>query len=152
MNTTLQSLVSSMASSQSVQAAGLIGKDVLVPGSSISLANGTAGSFGVNLTQAVDNLTATVTDSSGRLVRTIGLGAQNAGTTSFTWDGKSDSGATAADGQYNIAFSATQGGSKIATTALVSAHVASVSTGSQGVVLNLGTSGAVPLSQVQQIL
>src|SRR3990172_2141446 len=42
LNTTLQAMSSSFASSQSLQAAGMIGRSVLAPGSSLSLQNGAA--------------------------------------------------------------------------------------------------------------
>ncbi len=150
LNTTMNSLSAAMLSSQVLQSAGLIGKQVLSPGSSMNLQNGVA-SYGVDLPQAVDNLTVTITDSAGNTVKTMNLGAENAGTLSLSWDGSTNSGAKAANGTYQFSVKASQGGSSVAATTLMQDTVNSVSQNAQGVMLNLSNSGAVALSSVKQI-
>ena len=130
----------------------MVGHDVLVPGSTLASDGSKGGSFGVDLPQAVDSLQVKINDGSGRLVRTLDLGKQSAGASTFTWDGKADSGAAAAAGNYTFSVSASQGGTGVTGTALSIARVSSVSTGTQGIKLNLGTAGSVAMTDVRQIL
>ena len=78
MNTTLQSLIGSYQSSQTLQAAGMIGHDVLAAGSSLSLSNGQA-TFGIDLPGPADDVKITILDGSGRPVHSMDLGSQPAG-------------------------------------------------------------------------
>ncbi|OIQ97327.1 basal-body rod modification protein FlgD [mine drainage metagenome] len=150
LNTTLQSLINNANSTQGLQAAALVGKSVLVPGSGMTLAQG-QGLAGVSLAGPADNVVATIKDANGLAVQTLNLGAMAAGTNDVSWDGKTDSGAVAADGNYTVSFAATQGGNTVAATALQLGTVSSVANSSQGASLNLGNLGLFALSDVQQI-
>jgi flagellar basal-body rod modification protein FlgD len=95
-----------------------------------------------------------VKDSAGVLVRQINLGAQSAGLTSFSWDGKAGDGAPAPAGTYTLSAQyagATSGGT--AATTMVNGTVDSVSmgAGSTGLTLNVTGLGSVPFSSVNQI-
>jgi flagellar basal-body rod modification protein FlgD len=155
LNTTVQALNTSFQASQTLQAASMIGQGVVVPGNSMTLStasNGTTGAaFGVSLPQSVTNLTVTIQNSSGATVKTISEGAAGAGINSLTWDGTTDSGATAPNGQYTFKVSATSNGQTVTPTALTYGSVASVSTGASGVTLNVPNLGNVALSSVLQI-
>lgn len=152
LNTTVNSLSSSLLASQSVQAASLVGRSVMVPGSALQLSSGAAYG-GVDLPQAADKVVVTIKDAAGNVVHSADLGPQKAaGTVPFQWDGTTDSGAAAPDGAYTFAVAATQGGNKIDATALSVAQVASVSLGAQGATLNVVGMGPVALLQVKQIL
>ncbi|HUW27486.1 MAG TPA: flagellar hook assembly protein FlgD [Sulfuriferula sp.] len=150
MNTTLQSLIGSYQSSQTLQAAGMIGHDVLAAGSSLSLSNGQA-TFGINLPGPADAVKITILDASGRPVHSMDLGSQPAGMLPLQWDGTTDSGAAAASGQYSFTVSATQGGQSVNASTLAFGQVASVASSGQGVMLNVPGLGAVNLADVQQI-
>src|SRR5215204_242231 len=54
LNATIEAMASSFTSGQSLQAATMIGKDVLVPGSTLQLAGSSV--FGVELAQAADQV------------------------------------------------------------------------------------------------
>ncbi len=151
LNVTLQALSDSMVSSQSLQAATMIGHGVLVPGAGVDLLNG-AGYGGVELVQSVDNLDIAIYDQAGALVRTIRLGAQPAGLVNWQWDGRNESGAGVADGSYAFAVSATQAGKAVEAAALQFGMVHGVTQGRQGVTLSIGQMDGVALSQVRQIL
>ncbi|MFC6521280.1 flagellar hook assembly protein FlgD [Undibacterium arcticum] len=150
-NTTLQSLMSSMQSGQSLQAAGMIGHSVLAPGSGLELASGKS-VFGVDLASAVDKVAVTIKDAAGNTVRKMDLGSQPAGMQPLVWDGTTDTGAAAADGQYTFAVSAVAGSAPVAATALALGQVLSVSTGAQGVSLNVRNIGSVVMADIRQIL
>ena len=152
LNTTLQALNTSMSTSQSMSAAmGLIGHNILAPGSAISLTSGSPASAGIQLSQPVDNLVATIVNSSGQTIRTLQLGAQKAGVLPISWDGLTDSGATAAAGNYTLTATATQGGNNVPVTTLSSGTVDSVSLGSQGASLNVSLLGNVALSSIAMV-
>ena len=151
LNTTLQSMAASFNSAQSLQATAMIGHNVLAPGSVISLQGGSAVG-GVDLAAAADAVTVSIRDASGQLLHKVNLGAQDAGLLSFQWDGATDSGANAAAGNYSFAVEATSGGTKIGTTALALGQVGSVTTGKNGVMLNVNGMGAVAISDVRQVM
>lgn len=151
MNSTLQSLMGNYQASQSMQSAAMIGHGVLVPGSGIQLSGGQA-LMGVDLAGPADKVTVTVRDAGGKAVHTMDLGGQEAGTLPLAWDGKTDSGAVAPDGKYTFEVSAKRADQTVSTTALSFGQVASVSTNSQGVKLNIPGVGAVDFSAVRQIL
>ena len=152
LNSTLQALSSSMGTSQSVSAAtGLIGHNVLVPGSSINLTANTPATAGVQLSQPVDGLVIKIQDGSGNTVRTLQLGAQQAGVIPFSWDGKTDSVSSAAAGTYHIVATAVQAGNSVPATTLSYGAVDSVTLGTQGASLNLGTLGTAALSSVVMV-
>ncbi len=147
---TLSSNVSSgMQSSQVLGAANLVGKQVLVPSTTLDY-SGSAATGGVNVTTAGD-VVLTIKDSNGNTVNSIDLGSQQVGLTPFSWNGTDSSGNTVANGTYTI--SANSGGSSTALTTYASGSVTGVGYGgsSTGTYLQVAGVGGVPLSQVAQI-
>lgn len=152
LNNTMHAMMASTQAAQSLQAANMIGHGVLVPGTALSLAGGKA-VFGAELSGPADAVQVTIADGAGNPVRVLDLGARAEGAVTLAWDGKTSSGATAPDGQYQLQVSAIRGGQKVAASALGFGEVISVSTGSSGAKLNLsGTAGPVSLGDVRQIL
>jgi flagellar basal-body rod modification protein FlgD len=151
LNTTVQALSDSLTTSQSLQATSMIGQAVLVPGDQIVMASGSSNAA-VKLSQAEDQVTVTISDSSGNVVRTMKLGAQSAGIVDFTWDGKNDSGTTLTDGTYTYTASAVVGTTTSTPTTLTYGLVNSVSLSSGTVELNVGNLGDVSLDSVLRIL
>lgn len=150
LNATFEAFQASMQASQSYQAADMIGHGVFVAGSGIALSS-SQGILGVELTSAADTVTVTIRDAVGKAVHTMNLGAQKSGILSLAWDGKTDSGTTAADGAYTFEVAATNAGTKVAATTLSFGAVASVTTGTSGVKLNVPNIGAVSMSDIHQI-
>lgn len=151
LNATLANLLSSYQDSEAMQAAGLIGKDVLVPGSTLSLSGGTAVG-GVNLGGPADNVTVTILDAAGKVVQSQSLGARAAGSFSFAWDGKTDAGGSAAPGNYRFTVSAVRGTDKVAAESLQIGTVSALVRGTDGFQLDLAGLGRVAFDKVQQIL
>lgn len=152
LNSTVQALMASTQSSQSLQAASMIGRAVLVPGSGTTLTDSKA-LFGVELAEPVDALQVTITDAAGNTVRTLNLGAQAAGSMALSWDGSTNSGGVAPDGRYQLQFSALRGGQTSPATSLAFAEVNSISMTRQGVQLNLsGAVSSATLTDVRQVL
>ncbi len=150
LNSTLEAMSSSFASSQSLQAAGMIGRSVLAPGSSLQLLNGMAAG-GFDLKQPVDSAVVKIKDAAGNVLQSVDMGAQKEGSVLFQWDGTTDSGAIAPDGSYTFEVSAVQGGVKVEVENLALGMVGSVSLGAAGVVLNTDALGAVDVAKVKQI-
>ena len=152
LNDTVKGLQASYQASQSLQSAALIGHGVLTPGQSVVLDKSKA-LLGVEVTEPADNVKVTIYDSAKRPVHTFDMGAQDIGITPLAWDGMQDSGVLANDGQYTMQVVATRGGKQIeGAQALSFGMVGSVSTGAQGVKVNLNGVGPVELSAVRQIL
>ncbi|HOL64219.1 MAG TPA: flagellar hook assembly protein FlgD [Accumulibacter sp.] len=150
MNETLTSLLSSYSDNQSIQAAGLIGKNVLAPGTALKLAGGQA-TGGVNLAAAADQVRVSILDSSGAVLQVQNLGARPAGSFAFVWDGKTDQGATAPAGNYHFSVNAVQAGEKVTADPLQLGTVSALIRGKSGFELELGALGRVDFTKVQQI-
>ncbi|MDD2700506.1 MAG: flagellar hook assembly protein FlgD [Sideroxydans sp.] len=151
LNSTVQALSSSMLASQSLQAVSMIGHVAQTDGDSMELTNGKAYG-GVELSQPADKVTVKITDASGVAVRTLQLGAQDTGIVDFAWDGMTDSGSAAADGQYTFTVAAELAGKTTDATTLSYGLVNSVAQSSSGVTVNIGNQGEVGLNTIRKIL
>lgn len=151
LNATLQTLLSGMQDSQAMDAASLVNHGALVPGTTMTLGEkGAVGGF--ELATAADEVSVNIKDANGLVVRTLSLGAQAAGIHPFVWDGKADSGAQAATGNYSYSISAKNGTTTSTPSALAYGLVQSVTRGSGGLTLDVGTLGAFSMADVKQIL
>jgi flagellar basal-body rod modification protein FlgD len=161
LNDTLNTLKSSYQSSESLQATSLIGHGVLVEGNSVTLAGGKS-VLGVELGADADNVQIAISDKTGKLVDTVDLGAQKAGTLPLVWNGVPDASkldstgkpVTLADGNYTFTVTATAAGQALGNAkGLAYDSVGSVTTGgADGVKLNLAGKGAVALTDIKQVL
>lgn len=150
LNTTLASALSNLQASQTMQASSLIGREVLVPGTTLQLAQGQA-KMGVELEQSADSLTLTVLDGAGQTLRTLDLGAQNAGVQQLSWDGVTDAGTVAADARYSFKLEALRNGQSVTATTLSAVQVGGVSLSNNSVRLSLAGLGDVALADVRQV-
>ncbi len=150
LNSTLESLISSVQVGQSYQASSMIGHSVLTPGYSIN-SSGEGGYFGVELPIGADNLTVTIKDAIGNTVRTLSFGQQNAGTVPLNWDGFKEDGALATNGNYKFDVAATIAGKTAAVEGLSYAQVMSISNNANGIKLNLNNFTSVNTSDVREI-
>jgi flagellar basal-body rod modification protein FlgD len=151
LNATLQALIGDSQEAQSAQAASLVGHSVMVPGNTLMLSS-SAAVGGIELASAADDVKVTIKDSNGIAVRTVSLGKQDAGIQNFVWDGKTDSGAQAADGNYTVSVAAKQGDKAVTATTLSLGLVRSIIRGSNGLLVDVGSLGSVVLDDVRQIL
>ena len=151
LNTTLSQLLDGYNETQGMQAAGIIGKNVMVAGKNLPLTNGQAVG-GVLLDGAADKVTLTIKDSTGKVVQTENLGEREAGSFYFGWDGKDADGKQLSDGKYTFAVEASANGKKVGATAMQIGTVSAVTRSSDGFLLDLGSFGDVAFKDVQQIL
>ena len=152
LNSTLNTLMSSYQESQTLQAASMIGRGVLTPGSNVALKDSKA-LFGIEFTEPAEQVRVNITDAAGNIVRSLELNNQDVGVVPLAWDGMTNSGSTAPDGMYKFEIAASRNGNKVSgVNALSFGEVATVSTGAGGIKLNVGGIGTVDMSQVKQIL
>lgn len=151
LNATLQKLLDGADSSQTLQAAALVGRGVLVPGSALGLVGGSA-LGGVDLAGVADEVNVAIKDANGMVLRTLNLGALDAGVHPFGWDGKTDNGTPAADGAYSVSIAAKRGGETVTASALALGLVSSVTRAGQGMTVDVGSLGAFTLADIKQIL
>jgi flagellar basal-body rod modification protein FlgD len=95
------------ASSNQLQVAGLVGKQVDFRSDALQMDGSTVSARG-NVSMNADSVVAVVTDASGNVVRTMALGPQSAGTFGFSWDGRNDRGASLPTGTYQVAIHASR--------------------------------------------
>jgi flagellar basal-body rod modification protein FlgD len=150
LNTTVAAMNVNFQASQNLQAANMIGHGVIAPGSSIQLQDGKS-VYGVELPQNADNVEISIKDASGLLVRKVNVGVMPFGVNTMTWDGKTDSGAVAANGNYTFEVSASLGSTKLDATRLSFGLVSSITANAQGAKLNVENLGDIGMADVRQI-
>ncbi|HUL10800.1 MAG TPA: flagellar hook assembly protein FlgD [Methylococcaceae bacterium] len=145
---------SSMTQDQALQAANLVGKNVLVSSGQgiLSASGGLNGQ--ITVPSGATNVTVRVVGSNGVTLRTFDMGTQEAGQVPFSWDGMLDDGVSHANpGIYKIQAEAILDGKTIALDSQVSTPVDSVTLGgAQGIEVDLGVLGKHALKDIQEIL
>ena len=150
LNDTVAALGASMGISQYLQAATLVGHDVVLGGNDLALADGKV-QGGMQLSGAADHVTVAISDAAGNVVRTLDLGAQEAGTRFFDWDGKSDSGSAVPAGHYTFAVTATAAGKAVTFDTLMHATVEGIVSTPSGALLQLNDGNQIAFDAVKQI-
>ncbi|MGZ0718856.1 flagellar hook assembly protein FlgD [Pseudomonas palleroniana] len=155
LNDSVNAISSNFSSSQALQASSLVGRSIITQTDTALVDTSKSMTGSVAVTAATGNVSVKITDKDGNVVRTIDMGAQSAGNSSFIWDGKNDKGDVAPAGTYT--FNATYKNDKGDSAALLTslpATVTSVTLSQTGgeMLLNLaGGMGSVKLSQIQTI-
>ncbi|MCX8145588.1 MAG: flagellar hook assembly protein FlgD [Azovibrio sp.] len=150
LNKQMQTLLGSYNESLSLQAANLIGKNVLVPGRETTLtADGAL--FGIDFAGPADKVEVIISDASGKEVARQSLGQQNAGSMAFYWDGKGSDGTSLATGKYTFSVSASLNGQKVDVTPLQAGAVSALVRGKNGFELEIAGLGSVGLDKVKQV-
>lgn len=149
-NTNLTQLLSLNQDSEVSQSSSYVGKQAVVSSSQLALQNG-QGTLQFSPTSA-ETVDIAITNAAGAVVanRTVDLPA---GTTSWTWDGKDDSGDTLADGSYDVAaVTASASGTATAVPFSVIGTITGISkNGSTGVNVVMGST-TVDMSNVTSLL
>ena len=150
LNQTLEKLLTSYSDTLSMQSAALVGKNVLSAGNKLTLtSDGAVG--GISLSEAASRVTVTISDSSGKAVNTLELGAQKAGVADFYWDGKDLNGNALSAGNYTFTVSAKQGTAAVTSSALQFGTVSALVRTQDGFQLDVSGNGLVDFDAVQQI-
>jgi len=146
LNGTLQTLSGQMLQSQALQGANLVGRTVLVEGSSLRVTQGRA-IAAFELAGAADRVTVEVLGSAGQVIDSIDLGAQAAGRGGFSWTPPGKINAA------NLSFrvKAQAGATTVEATPLMTDTVQAVSTGSTGLILELAGGGSTSFKLVKAV-
>jgi flagellar basal-body rod modification protein FlgD len=142
-----------IGSDQTLQAAGLIGRKVLVPGDQALLAAGEEVQGAVELKKPATAITLKILDASGVPIRTLELGAHDQGQVEFKWDGLKDDGTLADPGTYRLQAEGLIEGEHVQLATLVVAPVESIAASPSGYGLKVEVpGGSVDFKDIRQIL
>jgi flagellar basal-body rod modification protein FlgD len=144
LNTTVEGLNTQFAQLQALTGASLVGRDVTVKGDRLPLAGGQAVA-GFELGSTADHVKIEVLSPAGRVVDTLDLGSQPAGTHSFNWNGNGQPDGTG----YRFRVVATNGATALPATALMRDRVEGVQTVGNSLLLQTTHSGPVAYSDVK---
>lgn len=153
LNEQFEAFATSITSNQALQASSLIGQDVLIQ-SNAGYSADSAGFSGVIVSDtSAQDLTITIQNAAGEIIRTIDAGTQAAGNIEFSWDGTDNNGNPAREGEYFVTAEGRVNNQNQTIPVAVNRHVQSVSLASsrQGVILNLDGDVSVNLNDVIQI-
>tara|TARA_R110001583_G_scaffold31978_8_gene109416 strand:+ start:6990 stop:7664 length:675 start_codon:yes stop_codon:yes gene_type:complete len=151
LNTLMGQLLDSQSSGESLQAASLVGRGVLVEGKGLQLTEaGAVGGF--ELDGPADSVVLSIKDSSGLEVASVTVTDVAAGSQNFMWDGTATDGSRAADGKYTVSVTATQGENNVVARTLEFGSVSSVIRGPSSTDLQVGSLGIFKVADIKQIL
>lgn len=152
MSSTLKAISEKLGAVSGTNALSYVGRTVLTEGSVAypRTAGGFAGA--IELDADASDVTVTIANANGEVMKSVNLGKQAKGTVNFDWDGTTQSGEPAGDGPFKVTVNAKNAGTTVVARSLVWAPVASVSmpAGGEPVLSVLGV-GDVKSSAVRQI-
>ena len=143
LNRTVETLNGQFVQMQALQGAALVGRDVTVEGAKL-LPNddgGLRGSF--DLVAAADTVDVEVLNGAGKVIDTVRMGAQGAGRVDFDWT------PAGVDPAASFRVVARSGASPVSATPLITDRVEAVSSGPDGMTLELRHLGSVSYGQIK---
>ena len=152
MQSAFTTMSESMRSSQVLEGATMVGREVLVASADTVL--GTEGSVrgALDVPSGATSVSINVLDSSGQIVRQM-TGSTTSGLSDFSWDGTGDNGARLAAGEYTFEAVANVGGESVELETLLADRVNSVTIDAgKGLTLNTSGLGARSLSEVRRVM
>lgn len=150
-NQKLSSLADKLLQSNQFNATNLLGKQVVTDGNQISLKQGQSTPINFNLGANAAKVTIDIKNSKGEIVRRIEKLDQKAGDQRVDWDGKTNSGASAAAGTYSFDIRGVDVANKTVTaTGRILGTVAGVSLDGADPMLDIG-GVQVPLSSITTV-
>ena len=153
MQTSLANLTESLRSAQALQGTSLVGRDVLAPAQSVTVAAGSTVRGALDLPVGTASVQLAVKDSSGQVVRNMTL-PPGSGTLEFEWDGLDGQGVPVPSGTYQINAVANVGGKNESLPVLLAGRVSSVTIDASGSGLTLNTAalGALSLADIRRVM
>ena len=134
------------------EAAGLVGQTVTIRGHGVAFDGAAATTSNVQLGAAAGRVTATLRDANGRVVRTMDIGARQAGALAVRWDGRDDQGQTVPRGTYSLTVTAmTVDDREVTVTHDVTGTVTRVSFDQGYPELTLDSGASAPISDLVNI-
>lgn len=150
-NQKLSSLADKLLQSNQFNATNLLGKQVVTDGNQLSLKQGQSAPVNFKLGANAAKVTIDIKNSKGEIVRRMERLDQKAGDQRVEWDGKTNSGATAAAGTYTFDIRAVDVANKsVSATGRIQGIVSGVSLDSADPMLDIG-GVQVPLSNITTV-
>ncbi len=158
LNKVTEGFITSLQSSQALQASALVGRKVQIQSNIGNLVEGGSFTGSVFVPSAADNMDMKILDNNGQVLKTIDTsqyrnesGYFSEGQINFEWDGVMDNGEMADPGLYQVVSSAEIQGQSYSLTTYTNANVNSVTIANGGEVwLNLAGKGSIALSEVNE--
>ncbi len=153
LQTELSSLSSALVSNQALQAASLVGRDVVTDSNIGTLPADGPLAAEVDIPTGASNVALFIQDTSGRLVQSLAIGAAPAGNLSVQWDGTNADGDQLPPGSYQVSAQGLIDGQNQAINVYAHRNISSVTVDPSGndVTLNLNDGGQIGLSDVKRI-
>jgi flagellar basal-body rod modification protein FlgD len=153
MQSSIESLAASLRSTQTLNGATLVGRDVLAPSDTVKFTQGVAVNGELEVPEGASSIEVRITDENGDLVRSMNVPVTD-GTATFSWDGLRNNGTAAASGTYDIEAIAKVGTNSESLNVLLAGRVSSVSIEPNGAGLTLNTTalGAVSMADVRRVM
>ncbi len=135
------------------QVASLVGNTATVKGSAVTLSGkGTGAAVNFTVAEKIAKSTVTIKDSTGNAVRTIELGAHNAGLVSVQWDGKDSNGTVKTAGSYSVSVKAVNSeGKAVSVEQNTTAKIIGISYATGYPVLQLANGASAPVSDLIEV-
>lgn len=147
-NTNLQSMLAALNNSSSINSASLIGKNVMASGNQVAYDGLTPAYLQFSQSVPTTASTVSITDSTGRVVRTASIGPLSAGENAVAWDGRDSAGLPVPAGAYSFAVSGTTAsGTALAAETFTTGRIDGINVANGTPVLTIGPV-SVPLSSV----
>jgi flagellar basal-body rod modification protein FlgD len=148
LNQTMASMATQFNSLQVMQGTALIGRSVMAEGSTLAVAD-KAGKGGFEIASPVTNVKVDVLNASGQVVESVDLGAKAAGRHTFEWDASQYTGSTEGM-QFRV--TATNGSTKIDSTALALSKVTAAGAEDGQLVLSLANGKTIKYSEIKALV
>lgn len=150
----LDAMIDAMFANRTLQATGLVGKNVVANSNVADLSDGGEIRGVVDLPATASGLAVQITNAVGQVVNTLQLGPSSPGRLPFAWDGLDTDGNLAPEGQYQVTSTAIINGAAEAVPAYAASLVRSVSVadGGAAVHLNLDNGSAISPDDVREFM
>lgn len=152
MNGSMTSMLYGQAAAAQTAAASLVGKSVTYRSDGITLTAGQSTTCQGQLASDAATVAVQVSDASGKVVRTIQLGPQQAGKISCPWNGLDDNGNPLPPGSYTIKINAADSkGNAVAAEQRATGTVTGIAFDASGAPMLLVNGQQIAMKQVAEI-
>ena len=146
-NETLKGMSDQFASLQVLQGSSMVGRNVLIEGSKLTIQEGKAAGA-IDMSAQAESVKIEIVSPGGTVVDTINMGALDTGRHAFSWDASKYAGT----GSPSYRVVATTGGQNVASTAMVQDKVTSVGSENGAMLVQLANNAAVGYSKIKSLL
>lgn len=146
---TVRQLLAQSSGNDPAASSNVLDRHVLVRGGEIQVAGDDASmTLGASVELPTNALTAQMVNSDGQSVRTILLGPQTPGITTFEWDGNDNNGDAVAPGTYELVVRAAGSDGAVGVQSLVAHQVTGVTRGQESIDYRIQGGANVPADDV----